>query len=81
MIQPTTAAAIATKRTAPAAKSFVRLIASLYSGDTRSAKASMDELTASAANTMPITTTMAIHSKWEICKTNPNATALIAAAQ
>ena len=51
MTNPTIAAAIAINNTAPAAKSFVRLIASLYSGETKSARASMDELTASAANT------------------------------
>ena len=46
MTNPTIAAAIAINNTAPAAKSFVRLIASLYSGETKSARASMDELTA-----------------------------------
>mgnify|MGYP007128033190 CR=1 FL=1 len=34
MTNPTIAAAIAINNTAPAAKSFVRLIASLYSGET-----------------------------------------------
>ena len=43
MINPTIAAAIAINNTAPAAKSFVRLIASLYSGETKSARASMDD--------------------------------------
>lgn len=51
IINPTMAALIARINTAPAAKSFVRLIASLYSGETKSASASMEELTASAAST------------------------------
>lgn len=56
------AAAIAISNTAPAAKSFVRLMASLYSGETKSAKASIEEFTASAAKTAPITITTATHS-------------------
>ena len=38
MTNPTIAAAIAINNTAPAAKSFVRLIASLYSGESKSAR-------------------------------------------
>ena len=71
MTNPTIAAAIAINNTAPAAKSFVRLIASLYSGETKSARASMDELTASAANTAPITIVTAIHSMRESPNTHP----------
>ena len=62
IINPTMAALIARINTAPAAKSFVRLIASLYSGETKSASASMEELTAPAASTEPMANTMAIHS-------------------
>ena len=64
------AAAIAMINTAPAARSLVRLMASLYSGDTKSAIASSAELTASAASTAPITITTAIHSVCEISKSN-----------
>ena len=45
------AAAIAIIKTAPAARSFVFFIISLYSGETKSANDSMDELIASADNT------------------------------
>ena len=45
------AAAIAIIKTAPAARSFVFFIISLYSGETKSANDSMDELIASAVNT------------------------------
>ena len=41
--------AMASNKTAPAARSLVRLIASSYSADTRSARASIAELTASNA--------------------------------
>ena len=51
--------------TAPAAKSFVCLIASSYSGDTLSHNASIAELTPSAASTAPIHKITAIHSKVE----------------
>ena len=44
------AAAIAIIKTAPAARSFVFFIISLYSGETKSANDSMDELIASADN-------------------------------
>ena len=64
-INPTIAAVIANIRTAPAARSFVRFIASLYSGETKSAKASIDELIASAANTRPMAKAMTIHSSAE----------------
>lgn len=62
IISPTMAAAMASISTAPAARSLVRFIASLYPGETRSAIASMDEFTASAASTVPIANTTAIHS-------------------
>ena len=81
MINPTIAAAIAINNTAPAAKSFVRLIASLYSGETKSARASMDELTASAANTAPITIVTAIHSMRESPNTTPAISTQTAAKQ
>lgn len=81
IIPPTTAAAIAISRTAPAARSFVRLMASLYSGDTKSASASTAELTASAANTAPITITTAIHSIFEISSRKPANTTHTAAKQ
>ena len=55
------AAAIAIIKTAPAARSFVFFIASLYSGETKSANDSMDEFIASADNTAPITITTPIH--------------------
>ena len=53
---------IASISTAPADRSLVRLMASSYAGDTLSASASIEELIASAANTMPIHRQMAIHS-------------------
>ena len=81
MINPTIAAAIAINNTAPAAKSFVRLIASFYSGETKSARASMDELTASAANTAPITIVTAIHSMRESPNTTPAISTQTAAKQ
>lgn len=81
MTNPTIAAAIAINNTAPAAKSFVRLIASLYSGETKSARASMDELTASAANTAPITIVTAIHSMRESPNTIPAISTQTAAKQ
>ena len=71
IISPTIAAAIARISTAPAARSLVRFIASLYPGETRSAIASMDEFTASAARTVPMANTTAIHSVLEIPNTNP----------
>lgn len=81
IIPPTTAAAIAISKTAPAARSLVRLMASLYSGDTKSASASTAELTASAANTAPITITQAIHSIFDISSRNPALTTQTAAKQ
>ena len=57
--------------TAPAARSFVRFIASLYPGETRSAIASMDEFTASAASTVPMANTTAIHSVFDMSNANP----------
>ena len=76
------AAAIAIIKTAPAARSFVFFIISLYSGETKSANDSMDELIASADNTAPITITTAIHS---VCGINrrkkPAITTQIAAKQ
>lgn len=65
------AAAIAIIKTAPAARSFVFFIASLYSGETKSANDSMDELIASADNTAPITITTAIHSDLDKPKEKP----------
>ena len=65
------AAAIAIIKTAPAARSFVFFIISLYSGETKSANDSMDELIASADNTAPITITTAIHSVWDKPKKKP----------
>ena len=75
------AAAIAIIKTAPAARSFVFFIISLYSGETKSANDSMDELIASADNTAPITITTAIHSVWDKPKKKPAITTQIAAKQ
>ena len=80
-MSPTTAAAMANIRTAPAARSFVRLIASLYPGETKSANASIDELMASAANTSPIAKVMTIHSAAESPSTAPATTTQTAAKQ
>ena len=71
------AAAIAIIKTAPAARSFVFFIISLYSGETKSANDSMDELIASADNTAPITITTAIHSVWDKPKKKPAIAAAI----
>ena len=75
------AAAIAIIKTAPAARSFVFFIASLYSGETKSANDSMDELIASADNTAPITITTAIHSVWDKPKEKPAIITQIVAKQ
>lgn len=74
------AAAIAIIKTAPAA-SLSFFIISLYSGETKSANDSMDELIASADNTAPITITTAIHSVWDKPKKKPAITTQIAAKQ
>ena len=75
------AAAIAIIKTAPAARCFVFFIASLYSGETKSANDSMDELIASADNTAPITITTAIHSVWDKPKEKPAIITQIVAKQ
>ena len=62
------AADMASISTAPAARSLVRLIASLYPGETRSAMASIDEFTASAASTVPMAKVTAIHSVVDMSK-------------
>lgn len=80
-MNPTAAAAIAVINTAPAARSFVFFIASLYWGETRSASASIAELIASAAKTAPITIQTAIHSKGDNPKNRPADTTQIAAKQ
>lgn len=71
IISPTMAAPMASMSTAPAARSLVRLIASLYPGETKSAIASIDEFTASAASTVPMANVTAIHSVVEMPKANP----------
>lgn len=81
MIIPIITAIIAKINTAPAAKSFVRLIASLYSGDTKSDIASMDELIASAENTAPIMIRIAIHSVLDNSKIKPAISTQIVAKQ
>lgn len=65
------AADMASISTAPAARSLVRLIASLYPGETRSAMASIDEFTASAASTVPMAKVTDIHSVVDMSKANP----------
>ena len=65
------AAAMASISTAPAARSLVRFMASLYPGETRSAIASMDEFTASAARTVPMANVTAIHSVVDIPNAKP----------
>ena len=64
------AAAIAIIKTAPAARSFVFFIISLYSGETKSAN-----------DSAPITITTAIHSVWDKPKKKPAITTQIAAKQ
>ena len=65
------AAAIAIIKTAPAARSFVFFSISLYSGETKSANDSMDELIASAKKKPAITTQIAakqcIHALCSFC--------------
>lgn len=81
IISPTVAAAMASINTAPAARSLVRFIASLYLGETRSEMASMDEFTASAAKTVPMANITAIHSVVDMSKANPAIMTHIAAKQ
>lgn len=80
-MKPTIAAAIAVIKTAPAARSFVFFMAALYSGETRSASASIAELIASAANTAPITIETAIHSMGDNPRNIPATITQIAAKQ
>lgn len=75
------AAAMAKINTAPDARSLVRLMASSYSWVTRSAKASIAELTASAASTIPMANITAIHSDMLIPKKKPATTTHTAANQ
>ena len=75
------AAAIAIIKTEPAARSFVFFIAPLYSGETKSANDSMEELTASADNTAPITIVIAIHSVLDKPKKEPAIITQIAVKQ
>ena len=75
------AADMASISTAPAARSLVRFMASLYPGETRSAMASMDEFTASAARTVPMANITDIHSVVDMLKANPAAMTHTAAKQ
>lgn len=79
--EPMIAAAIAVSNTAPAAKSFERLMASSYSGETRSHKVSIDELNASPAHTEPIANTTSIHSVRFNSNSHPAATTQTVAKQ
>ena len=81
IIKPAVAAAAAVSKTAAAARSLARFMASSYSGDTRSAIASMAELNASAASTPPMQRITIIHSVGDMRKTAPAAMAHTAAAQ
>ena len=78
---PITIEAIARIKTAPAAKSFVCLMASRYSGETKSHRYSIAVLTASAASTIPMANTIAIHSNRSKPNKNPAAITHIAIKQ
>ena len=73
MIIPTTAAPMAHNRTAPAARSLISRFLSSRSALTKSAVRSIAELTASAANTMAMTITTAVHSPGVMPNSSPKA--------
>lgn len=81
MINPIITATIAMINTAPAAKSFVCLMDSLYSGETKSDMASIAELIASAEKTAPIIIIMEIHSVVDKLKIKPAGITQIVIAQ
>lgn len=58
-------------KTPAAAKSFIFLIFSCFSGEIKSAIFSIEELKISAAITNPMAITMAIHSSTDISNINP----------
>lgn len=62
----------ALNKTAAADKSFTFFICSFFSGETKSAIFSMDELRISVTNTKPHAKINTIHSMFEILRANPS---------